>query len=205
DQPDARKFANHAKEALLAAPHFESVRAAVHDCDWVIGTSGNRRQRGLIQPLGPENLAERTGGMRRVGLVFGNEAAGLDNDELRDCQAILHLPTFSDYTSYNLSHAVAISVFALRAANSTRSTEFDPLPEMESPATQGELSELADSWLRVLERFGYFRRTHRDRFAPKLRAMLGRLRPARHDTGLIRGMLAHFELFAPDPDGSDDP
>lgn len=201
DQPDARKFANHAKESLLAAAHFDCVRDAVADCDCVVGTSAHRRQRGLIQPIGPAELLKVAGSAQRLAVVFGNEAAGLSNDELRECQATLHLPTFSDYTSFNLSHAVAITLFALRLGEDERPSGAQPAGQMNAPATRGELAELAEAWVDALDRFGYFRRTHRRRFEPKLRAMLGRLRPARHDAGLLRGMIAHFSLFAPaEPD-----
>ncbi|MEM6730679.1 MAG: TrmH family RNA methyltransferase [Myxococcota bacterium] len=200
DQPDARKFANHAKEALLRAPRFETLADAVRDCDFVAGTSAHRRQRGFIAPLGPGELARTVQDFSRAAIVFGNEADGLGNSELRQCQATVHLPTFGDYSSFNLSHAVAVTLFALRTSERVSGAiskrplqEMKPRNDAEAKATQSELGELCSAWLSTLERSGYFRLTDRDRFAPKLRAMLGRFAPAKHDAGLLRGMLAHFD------------
>lgn len=189
DQPDSRKFANHAKEALLTAPVFEDVASAVADCDFVAGTSAPRRQRGFIAPMGPRELGRRAheAGFSRVGLVFGNEADGLDNDELRRCQATVHLPTFGAYSSYNLSHAVAVTLYAIQSI-----AHPEPRPAPPPMATQACVDDLANAWLETLDAYGYFRRTHRERFAPKLRAMLGRLQLAAYDAGLLRGMIEHF-------------
>ncbi len=189
DQSESRKFANHARDALLAAPVCQTVAEAVLDCDFVAGTSAHRRQRGLIAPMGPAALAEKVArsGFARVALVFGNEADGLDNAELRRCQATLQLPTFGDYPSYNLSHAVALTLFAVRSFGHSEARG-----EPVTRASQGELDELGEAWLETLDAHGYFRRTHRNRFAPKLRAMLGRLELATHDAGLLRGMISHL-------------
>ncbi|MEO0814843.1 MAG: TrmH family RNA methyltransferase, partial [Myxococcota bacterium] len=156
-----------------------------------------RRQRGFIAPMSPHTLAHKLGGesFRRVALVFGNEADGLDNDELRRCQATVHLPTFGDYPSYNLSMAVAVTLFTLRTTLDAQGLEdFEPRAP-DAKATQAELDELNQAWLETLDVYGYFRRTQRDRFAPKLRAMLGRLELAPFDAGLLRGMIAHFRAM----------
>ncbi|MEM6273731.1 MAG: TrmH family RNA methyltransferase [Myxococcota bacterium] len=191
DQSDARKFANRAKDRLLQAPIFEELNEAVADCERVIGTSSERRASGSKPELGPSDLggliAENPRG--RVGLVFGNEADGLNRAELELCQATLRLPTVGDYRSYNLSHAVAISVFALRYLVAV---PLDTGDEPPSRASHGELERLSNRWLETLDNSGYFRRTDRERFAPKLRAMLARFRPAAFDVGLLRGMIEHF-------------
>ena len=45
---------------------------------------------------------------QKVALVFGNEKNGLSNDELKECHWIATIPAEREYTSLNLSHAVAI-------------------------------------------------------------------------------------------------
>ncbi|MEL6339897.1 MAG: TrmH family RNA methyltransferase [Myxococcota bacterium] len=191
DQSDARRFANRAKDRLLQAPIFEALNEAVADCERVVGTSSELRAQGSKPELGPSDLgglvAENPRG--RVALVFGNEADGLSRAELELCQATLRLPAAGDYRSYNLSHAVAISVFALRYFSRTPVETGDESPNR---ASHGELERLSNRWLEALDDSGYFRRTDRERFAPKLRAMLARFRPAPFDVGLLRGMIEHF-------------
>ena len=43
-----------------------------------------------------------------TGIVFGREDTGLTNEELRECEFLIHIPTNKDYPVLNLSHAVAI-------------------------------------------------------------------------------------------------
>jgi TrmH family RNA methyltransferase len=72
-----------------------------------------------------------------IYLMFGAEDDGLSREELEICHLICRLPTYSEVNSYNLSHAVLLSVFILRRAffseksaavspDSGRTIEFQP-------------------------------------------------------------------------------
>lgn len=50
---------------------------------------------------------------QRIALVFGNEKSGLSNAELKKCHWMATIPAVSEYTSFNLSHAVAIVLATL--------------------------------------------------------------------------------------------
>ena len=107
---EARKFSNKERDTLLAAPIFTDLAAATADCGLVIGTTARMREADnhgepLLPEQVPDYLAARPAD--RVAIVFGNEADGLSADELRQCNAFIHLETPGPYSSYNLSHAVA--------------------------------------------------------------------------------------------------
>ncbi len=50
---------------------------------------------------------------QKVALVFGNEKNGLSNEELKKCHWIATIPTAANYSSLNLSHAVAVVAFSI--------------------------------------------------------------------------------------------
>jgi len=50
---------------------------------------------------------------QKVALVFGNEKNGLSNEELKQCHWMATIPAEREYTSLNLSHAVAIVLSAV--------------------------------------------------------------------------------------------
>jgi tRNA/rRNA methyltransferase len=189
---DGRKFATHSRNLLLDAPVFPDLGAAVADCGLVIGSSARRRggDHGDSLSLGevPALVAQRA--PRRWALVFGNEADGLNDDEMLRCQAWLHLDTIGANTSYNLSHAVAIALYHLATANLPRKSRARP------PADRAQVEHLYHHWLDTLERFRYFRRTARARFAPQLRRLFNRLDLSVHDVQLLWGMLAQFHYHA---------
>jgi TrmH family RNA methyltransferase len=192
DCSDARKFANHAKEQLLAAPVYERLDQAVADCGLVIGTTARDRdnERGTPLPLNAAAalMAERPA--ERYALVFGNEADGLSTNELQGCQAFLHLATPGPYPSYNLSHAVAIVAYHLTATT-------EPVGIADNPAAERvHVDRLGRYWLGTLERFRYFRRTRRESWEPHFADLLNRLRLGRRDIDILFGMLAQFNYFA---------
>ena len=188
---ESRMFSTHSKELLLNAPIYATVEEATADCGLVIGTSGDFR----VAELGPHVRAERVPELlaakpvARFALVFGNEAHGLDDRELRACQAWIHLDTFGHNISYNLSNAVAITLYVVATATA-------PTPEEELPeaAPREMVESLMEYWFATLERFSYFRRTDPERFWPLFRKFIGRQHLATHDVQILRGMLAQFNL-----------
>lgn len=90
---------------------------------------------------------------RKVFLIFGNEKNGLSNDELNQCHMIATIPTHSAYRALNLSHAVAVVLFAL----------YSKLPEAREVARKPEkhyakpeeFEALMEQFLKTLQLLGY--------------------------------------------------
>lgn len=190
DVKEARMFANKAREKLLALPLHNHVSEAVADCDLVIGTTARQRDADWGTCIDVDKVESCFGGLqaRRVAIVFGNEADGLNNEELGLCQFFLTLPTWSDYYSYNLTHAMAIALYHCKKA-------LKPLDKNDEAilATQKRRDQLYDYWLKSLDDVGYFTE-HKEQWRRKLFARLfQRLPLTDKDCDLIRGMLAHYE------------
>ncbi len=187
-------FSTHSREFMLAAPRFATLAEAVADCGLVVGTSARLRDPLSGEPLLPEDLPRvvQARPAARWAVVFGNEADGLNDDEMRCCQAFVRLRTFGANYSYNLSHAVAIVLYALATS--------EPLPRdqaLPQAASRLETDHLMRYWLHTLERFDYFRRTDRERFTPQLEQFVNRLHLSTHDVQMLWGMLAqmHYVHF----------
>jgi len=193
DCDDACKFSVNAKPLLLAAPIFPDIRSAVADCGVVVGTSARLRDGQFGEPLVPAQLppvlAARPAG--RWALVFGNESDGLTEDEMRACQIFVRLRHFGEVFSYNLAHAVGILLYAL-----AESAPVAPRPELPQGAPRADVDRFYRYWRHTLERFGYFRRTDVDRFAPKLEHLMGRMHLSTYDLQLLWSMFAQFNYHA---------
>ncbi len=188
DADESLAFATHARELLLGARIFPDISSATADCGMVVGTSGEFRTGELGPPLLPGKvpalLAAR--GVRRWALVFGNEADGLDTDELRSCQAWIHLDTFGPVTSYNLAHAVAIAGYAIATADQPES-----VPEARV-ADRGDVERLSEHWLSALIAAEHPPALDAG-FPPRLRALIDRLSLDDKDVRALRGMLTNIQ------------
>ncbi len=114
----ARVMAVHAYNIIENARIEFSLRDAVRGSNLVAGMTGkpgktdNKHMR--LPALSPRRLKEKlTGTAGVVSLVFGREDHGLNNEELEMCDIIVNIPTSPEYTSMNLSHAVAVVLYEL--------------------------------------------------------------------------------------------
>ena len=189
---EARKFAHHAQGILGQARNFDTLAQAIADCQMVIGSSARYRRVGppVISPFATAGMCADAA---RFALVFGNEADGLSKQELEHCDACIQIDTPGAYTSYNLSHAVAIVLFALHSTGDfmqARDNEADELHPLSTHAASDKLQALC---VALLQRAGYFDRVDAGRFAPKLQRFLRRLRLSAQDTDILWGVLKHID------------
>lgn len=116
DHPQASKFAVHAKRILQQAQTKASFQALIRDTDLLIGFSPRApwedgRNISLDECL--EKIATMSES-KKVGLLFGNEAFGLENEHLAYCHYRVALPTHIDYASMNLAQAVLVVLWEIR-------------------------------------------------------------------------------------------
>mgnify|MGYP001295478853 CR=1 FL=1 len=119
ERPWSEEVRNRAKSAQIVleeATLHTSFNEAVADCSVVVGTSGKREggsKTELRHFIMPEDLPRRLVGIEgTVAMVFGPEGKGLVNEQLRECDLLVTIPSWEGYPILNLSHAVAILCFA---------------------------------------------------------------------------------------------
>jgi tRNA (cytidine32/uridine32-2'-O)-methyltransferase len=199
--PSAQASARAAgADALLYhADVCDSLRQALADCVWVVGTTVRHRHLALAQ-LSPRGFAARAVEETRhgqVALVFGREAAGLSNQELDLCQGVASIATNADFSSLNLAAAVQIFAYELQLAFSARAGEPHAPPSDDCDvATAAQMEGLYTHLEQALTDIGYY-----DRQAPKLlmrrlRRLYARARPDRAELNILRGILAATQRAA---------
>ena len=112
----ARKRAKHANSILEEISFHDDLKSSISDLSLVIGTSGKRELGNKTQHrhfLLPGEIPSRVDGYAgKIGVVFGPEGKGLLNDELRECEILVTIPTWEGYPIMNLSHAVAVMCYS---------------------------------------------------------------------------------------------
>jgi len=131
---EARRRAMAGISLLKNARIVDTFDAAIDDADLVVGTtdlSTGRSTAYLRRSVSPERLGEMLRPLvGRVALVFGPEDNGLDRDQLHRCDVLVHIPARRDFPTLNLSHAVAIVLYAALRANAPSDPETTPAPEV---------------------------------------------------------------------------
>lgn len=188
-----RDRAVHAQAILDDALRVPSVAAAIADCDLSVGFTarmGDRESHYHRNPLDLRDWApDGAAHPGRVALVFGPEDRGLSNDESAPLDVLVSIPTSERYRSLNLSHAVAVALYALHTAGGPgRIKEY-------TPAERHQLDRLVERFLEVLANSDYPRHK-RQRVATMFRRVLGRAQPTQWEVhtllGVMRDILYHI-------------
>jgi tRNA/rRNA methyltransferase/tRNA (cytidine32/uridine32-2'-O)-methyltransferase len=107
-----------------------------------------------------------------LALVFGNERAGLNDDELNFCNAASHIPVSDSFPSLNLSHAVQIYAYELFLAFGQ--TEENPVKGEWIPMEYPSAVKLTESITCALAELGFYKRPGREEQTRFLRDLICR-------------------------------
>lgn len=90
---------------------FETTRAALADCSYVLATTARPRE-ALLPVLEPEAAAaalkSRIDRGETCAVMFGGERSGLSNDDVMSADAIVSIPVNPAFASLNLAQAAMI-------------------------------------------------------------------------------------------------
>ncbi len=119
---EAVKYAKHARALLDSAVVYRTLKDAVRDCDIVIGTTGLWRKAGVnfgnaYSLDGALRRVSKIGKDKKAALLVGRDDIGLKTDEIEMCDIVAHIETNPDYPVLNISHALAVMLYALTKGN----------------------------------------------------------------------------------------
>ena len=152
DPRQARTLAHYAADVLDGARVYTDLRDALAGAVLVAGTTRRRGRNRKYFSLFPEQLGERIASLRSgtVAVLFGNEDAGLSDEELSLCNLAVTIPTSPAFPSLNLSHAVQVICYEIfRALQAHHLTPFKPI-------TRETLNDLVSVITRSLAGVGFF-------------------------------------------------
>ncbi len=118
----AQRAASGADIVLEKAEVFDSVGEAVADLERVIATTARNRE--LTQRiLTPRHAAAEMRGWigqgQGVGILFGPERTGLENDDMVHADTALSIPLNPQFSSLNMAQAVLLVAYEWSAAGDT--------------------------------------------------------------------------------------
>ena len=127
--PEAEWMATNAADVLASAKIHPDVQDSIKDCVVAFAMSARPRE-WSPQVLDVRAAAARASACEEdVAFVFGNETAGLSNEEMFACQFLVHIPASPEFSSLNLAQAVQVTAYELFMT--------------EAPAVRGRSEKLA--------------------------------------------------------------
>jgi tRNA/rRNA methyltransferase len=188
----ARRAASGADVVLDNAEVFDSVAEAVTGLQRVVATTARTRE--LVQRIVTARRASAD--MRgwiasgeRVGILFGPERTGLENDDAVHADTALTIPLNPQFSSLNVAQAVLLVSYEWMTSGDT-SPEERMSEHATRPATKDELQNLFDHLDRALDQSGFLRhKAMRPAMVNNLRALLQRATMTEQEVRTFHGVI----------------
>jgi tRNA/rRNA methyltransferase len=170
---------------------FASTRAAVADLHRVYATTARPRE--MVKPVftgeaaGGE-LKRRLDAGERVGVLFGPERTGLENEDVTLADAIVSIPLNPGFASLNLAQAVLLVAYEFHRAG-------DATPPVQTvsdlaPAPKAEVDRLLAHLVDLLDGTSFFRSgARRDSRIRELEMLLHRRELQQVEVQTLRGVI----------------
>jgi tRNA/rRNA methyltransferase len=188
----AQRAASGADVVLDAARVFDSVAEAVADLQHVVATTARTRE--LVQRIVTARHAasEMRGWIaagERVGILFGPERTGLENDDIVHADTALSIPLNPQFSSLNVAQAVLLVSYEWIA-----SADETPAERMSDhatrPADKDEMQNLFAHLERALDQSGFLRhQAMRPAMVNNLRALLQRAAMTEQEVRSFHGVI----------------
>lgn len=151
-------MASGAGRVLDQAGLFPDVQAAIGDCDFIFATTARGRE--LTKPVyTPEAAMEHARALaaagKKVGVLFGPERAGLENEDVVLANAIVTVPVNPEFASLNLAQSVLLMGYEWRRQTEPAAGVVQEMARTEF-ASAIEVEKLGDHFEERLEAAGFF-------------------------------------------------
>ncbi|MCK4951917.1 MAG: tRNA (cytosine(32)/uridine(32)-2'-O)-methyltransferase TrmJ [Gammaproteobacteria bacterium] len=200
---EATARASGADDVLAKATVCGSLGEALKGCRLVVGASA--RLRSLDWPqLEPRECAARlveTAQQASVAVVFGREQSGLSNQELEQCQYLVHIPTNSEYSSLNLAAAVQVLAYEIHQAgrlitDSQAHKKGAQEAEGDLPASADDVALFHQHLEQTLQDIDFLNPKQPKLLMRRLKRLFYRASPDQTEINILRGFLSAIDRVA---------
>ena len=174
---------------LDAISVHDRLEEAVGDLHYLFATTA--RERGQAKPvhLPEEGMALAAGRLaagQRVGILFGPERTGLENDEIAIADSVLTFPVDPAFSSLNLAQAVLLVSYEWTRARGGATAPF-ALPADSAPAKRETVLSFFALLDVELERAGFFQGARAPVMKRNFRNIIHKMEPTEQDIRTLRG------------------
>ena len=186
-----------AVDILDNAVVVKDLKQAISGCVWVAGTSA--RLRTIEWPiLEPKDCVQKSLEAIEEGdiaIVFGRENSGLTNDELAQCNALLHIPTDPDFSSLNIAAAVQVVCYEYRLAlmKNKVAKKKGSKHRYDALAHSDQMDGMYDHLHEALNYLGFFGVNNSDVVMRRLKGLFNRANVTQRELSIVRGICSAIQ------------
>jgi tRNA/rRNA methyltransferase len=188
----AQRAAAGADHILDRAELFETVERAVAGCSLLFATTARAHDQAkpVVAPeLAAREIAAEIESRGTVGILFGRERYGLQNEELARANRIITFPVNTAFASLNLAQAVLLIGYEWFKLSTAGALPF-AMPERSERASQHQMQAFFDNLVRELDRVEFLRPAEkRETMLVNLRNIFTRMEPTRQDMHTLHGVV----------------
>jgi tRNA/rRNA methyltransferase len=185
-------MASGANRILDAAQLYDTAEAAIGDLNFVLATTA--RAHDQAKPVADAAAAAQIARAKieageSVGIMFGRERNGLENDEVALADRIITLPVNPAFASLNLAQAVVVVAYEWFKLASGGALPFG-MPRKSDAAPRQQLLAFFANLERELEKVEFFRPPDkRETMQINLRNIFSRMQPTQQDIQTLSGVI----------------
>ncbi|MGO4574298.1 RNA methyltransferase [Microvirga sp. 2TAF3] len=187
----AHSAASGATHVLEGAKLYDTAREAIADLNFVFATTA--RERGQMKRVfAPEPAMQET--QRRiaegqdVGILFGRERTGLENDEISLADAIVTFPVDPKFSSLNLAQAVLLVAYEWHKREAQGALPFTG-ERRSPPAEREKITSFFDYLETELDAVNFYPEDKKPIMARNMRDIFHRLEMTEQDVRTLRGAI----------------
>jgi tRNA/rRNA methyltransferase len=188
----ARRAASGADHILDQVELFDTVEQAVADCTLLLATTARAHDQAkpVIAPdAAAREIASQCLGGGTVGILFGRERYGLQNEEVALANRIVTFPVNPGFASLNLAQAVLLIGYEWFKLATEGALPF-AMPERSEPASQHQMQAFFDNLVRELDKVEFLRPAEkRETMLINLRNIFTRMDPTKQDMHTLHGVV----------------
>src|SRR6202163_4262823 len=188
----AQRAAAGADHILDRAELFETVEQAVADLTLLFATTARAHDQAkpVVSPqAAAREIVTHAADGGGVGILFGRERYGLQNEEVALANRIVTFPVNPGFASLNLAQAVLLIGYEWFKLSTEGALPF-AMPEHSERASQHQMQAFFDNLVRELDKVEFLRPAEkRETMLVNLRNIFARMEPTKQDMHTLHGVV----------------
>lgn len=194
--PSKKAIANSAGalDEMPPVQIFESAAEAIKECHYIYATTA--RPRDMVKPVftaksAAEDMKRRTTNSQKIGILFGGERAGLNNEDVAQAHAIITIPLNPEFSSLNLAQGVLLCAYEWAQTMEYNAPTID-IPQGDSfPVNAEEFDNFINRLEDELDKKNFFRNQDmRPAMMRNIRALFSRTGMTDQETRTMQGIIS---------------
>jgi len=188
---EARKMAVGAFDILKSSETFSTLKEAVADLNFVVGTTAGQQRSQSPLPLSQALEKVLAGSGNKIAIVFGDERNGLNNEEIALCHILTCIETNKQFPSMNVAQAACVIAYELSKSSKSGSVILDGHTNSQTATlpTGKSDDELFEQIETLLDRIEFSRTFNKEVVTKELRRFYYKAAPTKRESDLLRGVL----------------